>query len=96
MLILILVLIKYKPSYKYSIVLISNIDITIGRKDIGYLVGYPISSDPILSRNIGKSSFNIISLKRYRDKILVKYLVKRYIYEIILRNNIFIGYFNNG
>ena len=32
------------------------------RKDIGYPVGYPISSGSIPSRDIGKSSLNTIPL----------------------------------
>ena len=45
---------------------------------------YLILSNLILSREISKSSLNIISLKRYRDEILIEYLVRRYIYEIVL------------
>ena len=59
-----------------------------GRKDMGYLVGYPISSGLILSRDMGKSNLNIISLKRYRDGILMGYPVKRYIYKIVLNISI--------
>ena len=66
------------------------------RKDIGYLVRYFISSGSILRDNIGKSSLNIIPLKRYRDGILIVYLVERYIYGIVSRGDIFIGYFNGG
>ena len=66
------------------------------RKDIGYLVEYLISSGLISRDSIGKSSLNIISLKRYRDGILMEYLVRRYIYRIVSRNNIFIRYSNNG
>ena len=51
---------------------------------MGYLVRYFISNDLILSRDISKSSLNIIPLKRYRDGILVEYPVKRYIYRIVL------------
>ena len=66
------------------------------RKDIEYLVEYLILSDPIPRDDIGKSSLNIISLKRYRDGILIGYLVRRYIYKIVSRSDIFIGYLNGG
>ena len=59
---------------------------------MGYLVGYPNLSGPIPRDGIGKSSLNIILLKRYRDGILVGYLVERYIYWIVPRSGIFVGY----
>ena len=62
---------------------------------MGYLVGYPISSGLISRDDMSKSSLNIIPLKRYRDEILMEYLVRRYIYKIILRGNIFMKYLNN-
>ena len=43
----------------------NRIYIITSRKDIGYLVKYPISSNLISRDNINKSSLNIISLKRY-------------------------------
>ena len=63
---------------------------------MGYPVGYPILNGLILSRGIGKSSLNIISLNWYRDGILMGYLVGRYIYGIVSRSDIFIGYSNGG
>ena len=68
----------------------------ISRKDMGYPVRYSISSDPIPSRDMGESSFNTIPLKRYRDVILMGYLVRRYIYRIVLRSGIFMGYPSDG
>ena len=65
-------------------------NISTSRKDIGYLARYPILNSLIPRDNIDKSSLDIISLKRYRDEILIRYLVRRYIYKIILRDNIFI------
>ena len=62
---------------------------------MGYPARYPILSDLIPRNNMNKLSFDIISLKRYRDEISIRYLVKRYIYKIILRDNIFIKYLNN-
>ena len=66
------------------------------RKDIGYLVGYSILSGLISRNDIGKSSLNIIPLKRYRNGILVEYFVRRYIYEIVSRSDIFIKYASGG
>ena len=63
---------------------------------MGYPVGYPISSSPIPSRDMSKSSLNTIPLKRYRDEILVGYPVRRYIYGIIPRSGIFVGYSSDG
>ena len=51
---------------------------------MGYSARYSILSDLISFRGISKSSFDIISLKRYRDGILMGYLVGRYIYRIVL------------
>ena len=66
------------------------------RKDIGYPVRYPISSGLIPRDDMGKSSLNIIPLKRYRDGILIGYFVRRYIYGIVSRGGIFIGYPSGG
>ena len=63
---------------------------------MGYPVGYPIPSGPIPSRDMGKSSLNIISLNWYWDGILVGYPVRRYIYGIVSRSNIFMGYPSGG
>ena len=62
--------------------MLDNLDKVTGRKDIEYLVRYLILIDSILRDDISKSSLDIISLKRYRDEISMKYLVKRYIYRI--------------
>ena len=61
-----------------------------------YPVRYLISNNLISRDDIGKSSLNIIPLKRYRDGILVGYLMRRYIYEIVSRSDIFMGYSNGG
>ena len=63
---------------------------------MGYPVGYPISSGPISSRGIGKSSLNTIPLNWYRDGILVGYPVGRYICGIVPRSGIFVGYPSGG
>ena len=63
---------------------------------MGYPVRYPIPSGPISRDGISKSSLNIIPLKRYRDGILVGYLVRRYIYRIVPRSNVFMRYPSSG
>ena len=63
----------------YIIILITlnnkNVIFT-GRKDMGYPARYPISSDPIPRDDIGKSSLDIISLKKYRDGISIRYFIR--------------------
>ena len=63
---------------------------------MGYPVRYPIPSGLIPRDDIDKSSLNTIPLKRYRDEILMEYPVRRYIFEIVSRGDIFVGYPNGG
>ena len=62
---------------------------------MGYPVRYPIPNGSIPSCDMGKSSLNTIPLNWYWNGILVGYPVRRYIYGIVPRSDIFVGYPNS-